>query len=112
MELIMLCIALFVFFFGSVIAMQAIEFGFRVGDKALEASGKLVKLPFKIAFKLICIAGKHLIKRLMKNKPQEVTIKPIVAVTPLELQHLRNNNLLQSGKRQPVLIEHPPQLTK
>ena len=48
----------------------------------------------------------------MKNKPQEVTIKPIVAVTPLELQHMRNNNLLQSGKRQPVLIEHPPQQTK
>ena len=112
MELIMLCIALFVFFFGSVIAMQAIEFGFRVGDRTLEASGKLVKLPFMIAFKLICFAGKHLIKRLMKNKPQEVTIKPIFAVTPLELQHMRNNNLLQSGKRQPVLIEHPPQQTK
>jgi hypothetical protein len=108
----MVCVALFVFFFGSVIAMQAIEFGFRVGDKALEASGTLAKLPFKIAFKLIRFAGKYLIKRLMKNKPEEVVIKPVFAVTPLELQQMRNNNLLQSGKRQPVLIEHPPQQTK
>lgn len=112
MELIMLCVALFVFFFGSVVALKAIEFGLAVGDKALEASGKLTKLPFVLAFKLIRFAGKYLIKRLMKNKPEEVRIKPIFDVTPLELQHLRNNNLLRSGKRQPVLIEHPPQQTK
>lgn len=107
MELLMLCVALFLFFFGSVIAMRTMEFGFRVGDKALQSSGKIVKLPFKIAFKLICFLGKYLIKRLMKNTPQEVTIKPIFDVTPLELQQMRNNNRLQSGKREAVLIEYP-----
>ena len=108
MELLMVCVALFVFFFGSVIAMQAIEFGFRVGDKALEASVTLVKRPFKIAFKLIRFAGKYLIKRLMKNKSKDVVIKPVFTVTLLELQQMCNNHLIQSGKRQPVLIEHPP----
>lgn len=109
MELIMLCIALFVFCFGSVIAIRAIEFGFAVGDKALEHSGTLMKLPFKLAFKLICFLGKRLIRHLMKSKPYEYTVKPIFDVTPLELQHMRNKNLIHSNKRQPVLIEHPPQ---
>lgn len=112
MELLMLCIALFVFFLGSVIVKRVVEFGFRLGDKALESTGTLVKLPFRIAFKLISFAGNKLIKRLVKNQHQELTIKPIFDVTPLELQYMRNNNLLQSGKRQPVLIEHPPQQTK
>lgn len=112
MELLMLCIGLFVFFLGSVIVTQVVEFGFRLGDKALESAGTLVKLPFLIAFKLISFAGNRLIKRLVKNQPQELTIKPIFDVTPLELQYMRNNNLLQSGKRQPVLIEYPPQQTK
>jgi hypothetical protein len=112
MELLMLFIALFVFFFGSVIALQVMEYGLRVGDKSLEAFGGLAKLPFKVALNLIRYSYKHFIKRMMKDKPQEITIKPIFAVTPLELQHMRNKNLIQSGKRQPVLIEHPPQQTK
>ena len=112
MELIMLCIALFAFLLGSVIVTHVIEFGFRLGDKTLVLAGTLLKLPFLMAFKLICFSGKHLIKRLMKNKPQEIRIKPIFDVTPLELQYMRNNNLIHSGKRQPVLIEHPPQQTK
>ncbi|MCG8611996.1 MAG: hypothetical protein MI864_15835 [Pseudomonadales bacterium] len=105
MELIMVCVAAFVFFFGSAIATRAMDFGFHVGDKAVEVSGTLAKLPFKLIF----FAGKYLIKRLMKNKPEEVVIKPFFAVTPLELQQMRNRNLLQSGKRQPIQIEHPPQ---
>jgi hypothetical protein len=60
---------------------------------------------------LIRFAGKYFIERLMKNKLEEVVIKPIFAVTPLELQQMRNNNRLQSAKRQPVLIEYPPQQT-
>ena len=108
MELVMLCFALFVFFFGSVIAMKAMEFGFRVGDKALEFSGAIMKLPFMVAFKLIFLAGKYFVNRMKKHKPEEIRVRPVFVVSPLELWHMRNNKLFQSGKRSPVVIEHPP----
>lgn len=112
MELIMLLVALFVFFFGSVAALKLMDFGLLVGDKALNASGALMKLPFKLAFKLIVLISKVVIRKYMTRKTEEIQIRPIFAVTPLELQQMRNSNLLQSGKRPPVLIEHPPQKSK
>ena len=108
MELIMLFIALFVFFFGSVLALRAAEFGFSLADKALEHSGALIKLPFMIAFKLISFVGKFLIKRLIKNRTDSYTLKPIFDVTPLELQQM-HHRLPQSEKPRPVLIENPSQ---
>ena len=93
MELVMLCIALFVFFFGSVVALQTLEFGFRVGDKALESSGKLVKLIFKGAFNLIYCLSQFFIHLFLKKNTEAFTIKTIFAVTPLQLQQRNNKNI-------------------
>ena len=106
MELIMLFVALFVFCFGSILVTQLFEFGIRVGDKALQSSGFLIKLPFIVAFKLVCFVGKKLLNKLKSEQP-EVQLRTIY-VTPVELQHMRNNQLFQSKRRSPVLIEHPP----
>jgi hypothetical protein len=91
--------AIYLTLFGSATTECTVEFSFRVGDKALSASGKWVKLTFVLAFKLVKFIGKYLSKLLMKNKPEEVMIKPIVAVTQLEPQYMRNNNSVQSSKR-------------
>lgn len=112
MELLMLFVALFVFLFGSAIAMKAIEFGFEMVDKALAAIGYLMKLPFLIVFKLITFAVKACFMKAVKQKSFEYKVKPMFDVTPLELQQLRNRNLIQSKQEAPVLIEFSPQLPK
>lgn len=109
MELIMLAIALFVFIFGSIVALQTIEFAIRVGDKTLESSGVILRLPFKVTLMLIFFVGKHLFRLLKRSLHKEVKVTPIQNVTPLDVQFASNDNLLQSGKRAPVLIENPPQ---
>ena len=55
MELIVILMCGFVFFFGSAILLQAAEFGFLIGDKAMCACGELLKASFKMMIKLICV---------------------------------------------------------
>jgi len=107
MELIMLLFALFVFFFGSVLAMQVFEFGLSVSDKLLISVGKIMKLLFTGVFNLIWFLGKYIFKKLKKHDP-EYQIRPII-ITPVELQHLRNQQISHKNRHQPVLIDYPAQ---
>jgi hypothetical protein len=108
MELTMLFIALFAFFFGSVIVTKTFEYGLRLGDAALIGFGRLMLLPFRVGVKLIKIGA----LKLISSRPTDVSVKPIISVTPLELQHIRNNRLRHSGSREPVLIEYTQQTSK
>ncbi len=112
MELVMLFVAMFIFFFGSVIALRTFEAGLRLGDNSLKLCGWLLKIPFRIIFKIITFAGKLLVRKMTKQQTETILVKPIFVVTPLDLQHMQQNKLVHSGKRQPVLIEHPPQKSK
>ena len=71
MESFIFFTALFLFMFGSVIALRCLEFGLRVGDKALEHSGTICKQSIVISFKLIVFSLKvlfyvlsHLLRRI------------------------------------------------
>lgn len=112
MDLVMLLVALFIFFFGSVIALRTFEAGLRLGDNSLKFCGWLLKIPFKVIFKIIMFAGKLLIRKMTQKQPEAIMVKPIFVVSPLELQQMQQNKLVHSGKRPPVLIEHPPQKSK
>lgn len=105
-KLLLLAIAAFVFCFGSVILMRLIEFGFAVADKSLENSGKLVKLPFQVTFKLIAYSIRWVFKQLNTKRPDEYTVTPLYKVTPLHLQHMRNSLLSSDNKQDPVVIEY------
>jgi hypothetical protein len=109
MDLVMLVVALFIFFFGSVIALRTFEAGLRLGDNSLKLCGWLLKIPFKLIFKLTIFAAKLLVKKYSKQDSETILVKPLFVVTPLELQQMQQNKLVQSGRRPPVLIEHPPQ---
>lgn len=98
MELIMLFGALFVFCFGSLLISEVIEYGIRVSDKALQSPARLLKL--------VSISVKKL-TNMLKSRESDVQLRTIY-VTPVELQHMRNNQLFQSKRRSPVQIEHPP----
>jgi hypothetical protein len=106
MELVMLFIAMFIFFFGSVIALRTFEAGLRLGDKSLQLCVWLLKIPFLVIFKLIKFVGMLLVKKLTHKHPDLFMVKPIFVVTPLELQQFQQNKLVHSGKHQPVLIEY------
>ena len=107
MELLLVFLALFVFFFGSAVAMKLIDFGIRVGDKTLESSGTLMKLPFVIAFKGMCFAGNSLYNFVLRVKPKEYKVTPIISESTADVQFASFNNQLRSKNRQPVQIEYP-----
>lgn len=100
----------FIFFFGSLILQRAIMFGFDLADKALENSGKLVKLPFVVTFKILAFSAKFIFKRLKTNRLDEVSLRPIYDITPkpMQLQAQGNHRFIaQDNNRIPVIIEHP-----
>jgi len=105
-KLLLLAIAAFVFCFGSVILMRLTEFGFAVADKSLENSGKLVKLPFQVAFKIIKHSARWVFKKLKTQRPAEYTVTPIYKVTPLHLQQMRSSLLSIADKREHDVIAY------
>lgn len=112
MELTMLVVALFTFLFGSVMVMKTINFAFLVGDKLMETFCDILKMPFYLAYKLICFTCGLLAKRLARRKPDEYMIRPIYDVSPLDIQQMRKQHKLRNGQRFPVQIEYPQQPTK
>ena len=91
-KLILLFIALFMFCFGSLILTKLIDFGFAVADKLLQNSGRIIKAPFKVIFKLIVTLFKFVFKKSNAAEQDDYTIRPF-NITPLELQQMRNNKL-------------------
>ena len=92
-EFILVGAAFFLLCFGSLIVSELFRFGFAVADKLLENSGRIIKAPFKIAFKLISMGFKFCIKKF--GKQNYYTVRPIndhENITPLELQRMRNHN--------------------
>jgi hypothetical protein len=102
-ELILVGLAFFMICFGSLILKKAIDFGFAVADKMLENFGRIVRGPFKMAFKLISLGIKFLVNKYRKE--DAYTVRPVPIVTPLELQQMRNNQLRSTGL-QSVEIEY------
>ncbi len=103
MELLMGLFALFWFCFGSIVLFKAMHWGSQVSDRLLTASGQLLKTILKqIARGLVFLIR---IGFSQLRKPQHMAIRPII-ITPVELQHMRNHNLIQSDKRLPVEIEY------
>jgi hypothetical protein len=102
-ELILLGVAFFMICFGSLILKRTIDFGFAVADKLLENSGRIIKAPFKVAFKLIGLGIKFILKK--SGKKDYYTVRPVPTITPLELQQMRNNQLRSAGI-QSVEIEY------
>lgn len=114
MELVMLLIALFVFFFGSALAASAFDYGLSMGDKTVKSFGYILKQVLFFAFKCLWIVCKFVFTKAMSHRRAQMaqaqySVKPIYDVTPLDLQHMRNNKLLRPGRRESVLIEYPPQ---
>jgi hypothetical protein len=116
-ELILLGVAFFIFCFGSLILNEIFRFGFAVADKLLENSGRIIKAPFKVAFKLISLGIRFLLKKF--GKADYYTVRPIYDnqnITPLELQRMRNHNhqTLKNIGNASVEIEYtqPNRLTK
>lgn len=89
MELFMLCFALFIFFFGSVVAMKIIEFGLAVGDKTAQKIGKVLLWPFAIIYKLVSVRTEEYRVRIVDDQPTDSV----------------NNERLENQRR-PVVIEH------
>lgn len=112
MELVLLFVALFVFFFGSALAASALNYGLSIGDKTVQSFGFILKHLLFFAFKCLWMVCKLVLNKVMSNRQSQSTpysVKPIYDVTPLDLQHLRNNKLHRPERRQSVLIEYPPQ---
>ena len=110
-ELILLFAAFFIFCFGSLILSEVFRFGFAVADKLLENSGRILRAPFKVVFKLMSLVFKFGFKKLKTNQ-DEYSVRPI-QITPLELQQMRNHQLRAGNKNVPVEIEYTqPKLNK
>ena len=112
MELIVILMCLFVFFFGSVILLQAAEFGFILGDKALCACGELVKWLSITALKMIGKLFSITFSKANLYRMHRVTIQPFLTVKHAAIPYAPNSKLVRSVNREPVIIEHPPQKTK
>ena len=112
MELVLVSIWLFVFFFGSVILLQASEFGFRIGDKALCACGDLLKASFKMIIKLICMLFSITFSKANVYRLHRHVIRPFLTVKHTAIPYAPSSKLVRSVSREPVTIEHPPQKTK
>lgn len=112
MELVMLVVAFFIFLFGSVMLMRTVDFAFLVGDKLMGTFCVILRMPFYLAYKLVCFTGGLLSKRLDRRKTDEYTIRPIYDVSPLEIEQMRKQHKLRDGQRLPVQIEYPQQPTK
>jgi hypothetical protein len=104
MDFLYLLFAVFLMYFGCVVVVKLCEYGLYLGDNVQALTGKLLKLPFRLALKIIEFSARLVIKKYMTK--EEFLVSPILNVTPLELQQMRNNNQLQSGKRPPVTIEY------
>lgn len=114
MELVLLFVALFVFFFGSALAASALNYGLNIGDKTVQSFGFILKKVFIFSFKCLWMICKLVLKKVMSNRQSQATqtpysVKPIYDVTPLDLQYMRNNKLHRPERRESVLIEYPPQ---
>lgn len=104
-EMILLFIVFCGFCFGATILEKVVGFGFAVADKMLANSGKLVKAPFKIAFKLIGMAFRFVFKK-KSNESDAYTVRPVHMITPLQLQQMRNQQLSLGSNKAPVEIEY------
>lgn len=114
MELVLLFVALFVFFFGSALAASALNYGLSMGDKTVQSFGYIFKQVFLFAFKCLLMLCKLVFNKVMSNRRAQsmqtpYSVKPIYDVTPLDLQYMRNNKLHRPERRESVLIEYPPQ---
>jgi hypothetical protein len=112
MELVLVSIWLFVFFFGSVILLQAAEFGFRIGDKTLCACGDILKASFKMMIKLIFMLFSITFSKANIYRLHRHAIRPFLTVKHTAIPYAYNSKLVRSVSREPVVIEHPPQKTK
>jgi len=112
MEFILILMCFFVFFFGSVILLQAAEFGFLIGDKVLYVCGELVKSLFLMTLKMIGKLFSITFSKANLYRMHRVTIQPFLTVKHTAIPYAPNRKLVRSVNREPVIIEHPPQKTK
>jgi len=112
MELIVILMCGFVFFFGSAILLQAAEFSFLIGDKAMCACGELLKASFKMMIRLICMLFSITFSKANIYRLHRHAIRPFLTVKHTVLPYAPNSKLVRSVSREPVVIEHPPQRTK
>jgi hypothetical protein len=112
MELILLMMCAFVFFFGSAIMIQVMEFSFLIGDKVLCACGQLAKWLSITALKMIGKLFSITFSKANLYRMHRVTIQPFLTVKHVAIPYAPNSKLGRSVNREPVIIEHPPQQTK
>lgn len=115
---VFLFVALFALIFGQIFLARIIDIAFDLVDKAIENMGSLIKLPFRLAaiacmcfLKALVWALKKVVQLAPERKVEVVqTVVQTLEVTPLTLQHLRNQRFLnaQPKVRQGLLIEQSP----
>lgn len=93
--------------------MQAFEFSFRIGDKALCACGELIKWSFKMIFKMMYSILKFVFGFLYRKsnlyKLYDRVSTPFLTVNRTAISYAPNSKLVRSVNREPVVIEHPQQ---
>jgi hypothetical protein len=113
-------VALFTMIFGQLFAARLVDIAFTLVDKTIDNAGALMMLPFRISamvfralFKGFVLGLKGLCYLISTRKPETRkvhTVVEILEVTPLTLQHLRNQRFLNAQpKVHPgLLIEQSP----
>lgn len=100
MKLIALFIALFVFFFGSVIAMKVFEVGLQVGQKAAQVVGKILIWPFACLYQILCLKTEKyrviIDEDVLGHEQAQKRISS--SRRPVTLEHVQELNLLQTIK--------------
>ena len=105
MELILGLSAILVLMFGGRILLFLVDLGFETGDRFLAAFERRLTLYTKALLRGMVFAIHWVFHRFYKPEPEQMTIRSIID-SPAELQHMRNQHLLQSRKRAPVEIEY------
>lgn len=97
--------AVFLLCYGIKLLSYVMEFGHLVAEKSVLNSGKFFKVLLLSALRLVRFITKKIFGKYFRSSDTYV-VRPIVDVTPLQLQHLRNQQLFQSRKISPVVIEY------
>ncbi len=111
MELVLGLSAIFVLMFGGRILVFLVDLGFETGDRILAALERRLALYIKTVLRAMVLAIRWVLHRCVKPQADQMTIRSIID-SPAELQHMRNQHLLKSGKRAPVEIEYTQRKSK
>jgi hypothetical protein len=105
MELLIGLFALFWFCFFCLVVFNAMRWGTALSDRLLVVTGQTLKWALQHCVKGLVLLIRYAFSRV--KKPEHMAIRPIIA-TPLELEHMRRQQLIQSNSRVPVEIEYTP----